>query len=194
MTSNTKNLNLKIDQATESTKFKEWRSDIDSNFEKIDIAYGKVVTDVQTATDSTEGWDTKVAEVTSENAKIYVELSSKVTAVSGKSLVDDTLIDKLETDYTKEEVDSTFVTKETLANTTIKKEDINLNNYYTKSEVNSIVIGGSSEALKDYYTKEEVEAMLVGDTDIKKIIDYLDALNGYELSMTEFDILNGNGD
>ena len=194
MASNTKNLNLKIDQATENTKFKDWRSDIDSNFEKIDTSYGKVVADVQTATDSTEDWDTKVADVTSENAKIYVELNSKVTAVSGKSLVDDTLIDKLKADYTKEEVDNTFVTKETLANTTIKKEDINLNNYYTKSEVNSIVIGGSSEALKDYYTKEEVEAMLVGDTDIKKIIDYLDALNGYELSMTEFDILNGNGD
>lgn len=194
MASNTKNLNLKIDQATENTTFKEWRSDVDSNFEKIDTTYGKVVTDVQTATDSAEDWDAKVADVTSENAKIYIELNSKVTAVSGKSLVDDTLIDKLETDYTKEEVDSTFVTKETLANTTIKKEDINLNNYYTKSEVNSIVIGGSSEALKDYYTKEEVEAMLVGDTDIKKIIDYLDALNGYEISMAEFDTLNGNGD
>jgi hypothetical protein len=35
--------------------------------------------------------------------------------------------------------------------------------------------------------------MLVGDADIQSIIDYLDALNGYELSMNEFDDLNGNG-
>ena len=46
---------------------------------------------------------------------------------------------------------------------------------------------------RSHYTKEEVNAMLVGDTDIQRIIDYLDALNGYELSMKEFDDLNGNG-
>lgn len=194
MASNTANLNLKVDQATEGTKFKEWRTDIDANFEKVDAAYGKINIDIKTATESTTEWDTKVAEVTSENAKIYTALAGKVTAVAGKSLVADDLIEKLNEDYTKDEVDDTFVTKETLANTTIKKEDINLTNYYTKSEVNSIVIGGSSEALKDYYTKEEVDAMLVGDADIQKIIDYLDALNGYELSMQEFDTLNGNGE
>lgn len=194
MASNTANLNLKVDQATESTKFKEWRTDIDANFEKVDKAYGKINTDIKAATESTTEWDTKVAGVTSENAKIYTALAGKVTAVAGKSLVADDLIEKLDEDYTKDEVDDTFVTKETLANTSIKKEDINLTNYYTKSEVNSIVIGGSSEALKDYYTKEEVDAMLVGDADIQKIIDYLDALNGYELSMKEFDTLNGNGE
>ena len=178
MPSNTTNLHLKVDQATESTKFKEWRSDIDSNFAIVDEAYGKINADIAEATTSTTQWASDIANVTDENSKIYTALAGKVTAVAGKSLVDDDLIEKLSEDYTKTEVDETFVTKETLANTTIKKEDINLNNYYTKSEVNSIVVGGSSEALKDYYTKEEVDEKLVGDADIQRIIDYLDALNG----------------
>ena len=194
MPSNTTNLHLKVDQATESTKFKEWRSDIDSNFTIVDEAYGKINADIAEATTSTTQWASDIANVTDENSKIYTALAGKVTAVAGKSLVDDELIAKLSEDYTKTEVDETFVTKETLANTTIKKEDINLNNYYTKSEVNSIVVGGSSEALKDYYTKEEVDEKLVGDADIQRIIDYLDALNGWELSMKEFDTLNGNGE
>lgn len=194
MPSNTTNLHLKVDQATESTKFKEWRSDIDSNFTIVDEAYGKINADIAEATTSTTQWASDIANVTDENSKIYTALAGKVTAVAGKSLVDDDLIEKLSEDYTKTEVDETFVTKETLANTTIKKEDINLNNYYTKSEVNSIVVGGSSEALKDYYTKEEVDEKLVGDADIQRIIDYLDALNGWELSMKEFDTLNGNGE
>lgn len=194
MPSNTTNLHLKVDQATESTKFKEWRSDIDSNFTIVDEAYGKINADIAEATTSTTQWASDIANVTDENSKIYTVLAGKVTAVAGKSLVDDDLIEKLSEDYTKTEVDETFVTKETLANTTIKKEDINLNNYYTKSEVNSIVVGGSSEALKDYYTKEEVDEKLVGDADIQRIIDYLDALNGWELSMKEFDTLNGNGE
>lgn len=194
MPSNTTNLHLKVDQATESTKFKEWRSDIDSNFTIVDEAYGKINADIAEATTSTTQWASDIANVTDENSKIYTALAGKVTAVAGKSLVDDELIEKLSEDYTKTEVDETFVTKETLANTTIKKEDINLNNYYTKSEVNSIVVGGSSEALKDYYTKEEVDEKLVGDADIQRIIDYLDALNGWELSMKEFDTLNGNGE
>ena len=194
MPSNTTNLHLKVDQATESTKFKEWRSDIDSNFTIVDEAYGKINADIAEATTSTTQWASDIANVTDENSKIYTALAGKVTAVAGKSLVDDDLIEKLSEDYTKTEVDETFVTKETLANTTIKKEDINLNNYYTKSEVNSIVVGGSSEALKDYYTKEEVDEKLVGDADIQRIIDYLDALNGWELAMKEFDTLNGNGE
>lgn len=194
MPSNTTNLHLKVDQATESTKFKEWRSDIDSNFTIVDEAYGKINADIAEATTSTTQWASDIANVTDENSKIYTALAGKVTAVAGKSLVDNDLIEKLSEDYTKTEVDETFVTKETLANTTIKKEDINLNNYYTKSEVNSIVVGGSSEALKDYYTKEEVDEKLVGDADIQRIIDYLDALNGWELSMKEFDTLNGNGE
>lgn len=194
MPSNTTNLHLKVDQATERTKFKEWRSDIDSNFEIVDEAYGKINADIAEATTSTTKWASDIANVTDENSKIYTALAGKVTAVAGKSLVDNDLIEKLSEDYTKTEVDDTFVTKETLANTTIKKEDINLNNYYTKSEVNSIVIGGSSEALKDYYTREEIDAKLVGDADIQRIIDYLDALNGWELSMKEFDTLNGSGD
>lgn len=193
MPSNTTNLHLKINHQNEDTTFREWRGDIDSNFETIDGAYGKITKDIETAINSTDEWDQKVIDISTENSNIYNEINKKVSAVPGSSLVSDALIQKLEDDYSKSEIDLTFVTKEQLANTTIKQEDINLNNYYTKSEVNGIVTGGSAEALKDYYTKEEVNAMLVGDADIQRIIDYLDALNGYELSMKEFDDLNGNG-
>ena len=193
MPSDTTNLHLKVDQDTASTSFKQWREDIDDNFEAIDDAYKKINDDVDEANTGTAEWEQRITEISEENAAIYDAIAQKVTAVPGKSLVEDELITKLDEDYTKDEVDELFVTKETLANTTIKQEDINLNNYYTKSEVNGIVTGGSAEALKDYYTKEEIDDMLVGDADIQRIIDYLDALNGYELSMKEFDELNGNG-
>lgn len=193
MPSDTTNLHLKVDQDTASTSFKQWREDIDDNFEAIDDAYKKINDDVDDANTGTAEWEQRITEISEENAAIYDAIAQKVTAVPGKSLVEDELITKLDEDYTKDEVDELFVTKETLANTTIKQEDINLNNYYTKSEVNGIVTGGSAEALKDYYTKEEIDDMLVGDADIQRIIDYLDALNGYELSMKEFDELNGNG-
>ena len=193
MPSNTTNLRLKINHQSEDTTFREWRGDIDSNFETIDSAYGKITEDIETAINSTDEWDQRVIDISAENSNIYYEINKKVSAVPGSSLVSDELIQKLNDDYSKSEIDSNFVTKEQLANTTIKQEDINLNNYYTKSEVNGIVTGGSAEALKDYYTKEEINEMLVGDADIQKIIDYLDALNGYELSMKEFDDLNGNG-
>ena len=193
MPSDTTNLHLKVDQDTASTSFKQWREDIDDNFEAIDDAYKKINDDVDEANTGTAEWEQRITEISEENAAIYDAIAQKVTAVPGKSLVEDELITKLDEDYTKDEVDELFVTKETLANTTIKQEDINLNNYYTKSEVNGIITGGSAEALKDYYTKEEIDDMLVGDADIQRIIDYLDALNGYELSMKEFDELNGNG-
>lgn len=194
MSSTTKNLNLVVDQATEETTFNQWRSDVNDNFKKVDSKYVEINTNIDTATTGAADWETKVSEITAENTNIYTVLANKVNKETEKSLVDDTLITKLETDYSKDEVDATFVTKETLQNTIIKQEDINLNNYYTKAEVNGLVTGGSTEALKDYYTKEEVDDKLVGDADIQKIIDYLDALNGYELSMKELDALNGNGE
>lgn len=192
MPSKTANLQLNVDYDT-NTKVAEWRAGIDSNFVKIDQSYGQILTNIDTAIDNTSVWEKKVENIVALNKELHSALADKMDTQTGKSLVDITLIEKLADDYTKEEIDATFVTKEVLSNTTIKKEDINLENYYTKSEVNSIVIGGSSEALKDYYTKEEIENMLAGDADIKKLIDYLEVLNGYELSLKELEQLNGIG-
>ena len=193
MPSKTTNLNLNVDYDNE-TKVVEWREGIENNFKTIDNKYGEILTDIDLAINSTSQWEQEVADVVSENTQIYSELANKVNIQSGKSLVDDNLIQKLEDDYTKQEVDDTFVTKEVLNNTTITKEDINLDNYYTKSEVNGLITGGSTEALKDYYTKEEINDMIVGDADIKNLIDYLEVINGYEPALDEFDDLNGNGD
>lgn len=192
MPNKTPNLKLNIEYET-NTKVITWRAGVDYNFTTIDTVYGQILSDISTALTSTDDWAQRITDNIAENNEIYAELAKKITKNPGESLVANELIEKLDEDYSKDEVDATFVTKETLANTTIKREDINLNNYYTKAEVNGIATAGSAEALKDYYTKEEIDEMLVGDADIQSIIDYLDALNGYELSMNEFDDLNGNG-
>ena len=157
MPSNTTNLHLKINHQNEDTTFREWHGDIDSNFETIDGAYGKITTDIETAINSTDEWDQKIIDISTENSNIYNEINKKVSAVPGSSLVSDALIQKLENDYSKSEIDLTFVTKEQLANTTIKQEDINLNNYYTKSEVDNLLSNISVNSI----TNEEIEEICV---------------------------------
>ena len=191
MPSKTVNLNLNVDY-NNNTSFAELREGIENNFRIIDNKYGEISTNIEDAIDSTTTWENAVTEISNENIAIHAELATKVTAQSGKSLVDDTLIQKLDDDYSKQEIDDTFVTQERLENTVITREDIDLDNYYTKSEVNGLVTGGTPEALKDYYTKEEIDDMIAGDGDIKALIEYLEIINGYSVSNEEFDLLNGN--
>ena len=162
MPSNTTNLRLKINHQNEDTTFREWRGDIDSKFETIDGAYGKITEDIETAINSTDEWDQRVIDISTENSNIYNEINKKVSAVPGSSLVSDELIQKLDDDYTKSEIDSNFVTKEQLANTTIKQEDINLNNYYTKAEVNGIVTGGFGAKISQFFSVSNVKVLNKG--------------------------------
>lgn len=192
MPNKTTTLNLNIEHE-EDTKIKDWRSDLDDNFKIIDSSLKNLDDYIDEAISHDQEWLNQVNEVTGKNSDIYIEISKKVSSETGKSLVSNDLIQKLEEDYTKDELYQEFVTKEELAETKITADDINLSNYYTRSEVNGLIVGGSEEALQDYYTKNEIDNMLVGDSDLNAILDYLDAINGYELSMKEFDELNGNG-
>lgn len=192
MPNKTNTLNLNIEHE-EDTKIKDWRSDLDDNFKIIDSSLKNLDDYIDEAISHDQEWLNQVNEVTGKNSDIYIEISKKVSSETGKSLVSNDLIQKLEEDYTKDELYQEFVTKEELAETKITADDINLSNYYTRSEVNGLIVGGSEEALQDYYTKNEIDNMLVGDSDLNAILDYLDAINGYELSMKEFDELNGNG-
>lgn len=189
----TENMELRVGfDEVETTHY--YISEMSNNFERTDTYYGDLLADDAELNRLLNVIENRFSVDAKEKEAIVRLLNNKVALTDQKDLVLNTLITKLDTDYSKETLDSTFTSNTDLVNKidTICNEI--LKDYYTKAEVEDLVEKGSGSKMDNYYTKAEIDEKIPDKEDLSIIQQFLESRTEYYNNLTIFTKLNGKGD
>ena len=189
----TENMELRVgfDEA-ETTHY--YISEMSNNFERTDTYFGDLLTDDAELNRLVRVIENRFSVDAKEKEAIVRLLNNKVALTDQKDLVLNTLITKLDTDYSKDALDSTFTSNTDLVNKIATICNEILKDYYTKAEVEDLVEKGSGSKMDNYYTKAEIDEKIPDKEDLSIIQQFLESRTEYYNNLALFTKLNGKGE
>lgn len=186
----TLNKNFRINYPN-NYKTQSWLSSLNDIFSSIDSEYKKLDTKEINLKNIISTISNKFHADEIEKDGILRTLGIKVSQEEGKSLLSSTLINKIIEDYSKEELESIFGTKEDLEYyLSLVEKDI-MKDYHTKQELLDLInLGEGSNTFTDYYKKSEIHELIPEKEDFSTLISSLN-LSDYNADIKLFTDLNG---
>lgn len=189
----TNNLDLRVGFKPEETVH-YYISEDSKNFKLIDSTF-KTIKDKDTAlTTLFSNIDQRLLNDKNEKDAIWRLVNNKLEQVDNKNIVLNTLITKLSTDYSKEQLDALIASNDDLKATIDKLCDEIMQDHYTKTEVDDLVSKGSGSKMENYYTKAEIDEKIPEAEDLSQIQQFLENMTYYYNNLKLFTALNGKGE
>ena len=189
----TNNLDLRVGFKPDETAH-YYISEDSKNFKLIDSTF-KTIKDKDTVlTTLFSNIDQRLLNDKNEKDAIWRLVNNKLEQVDNKDIVLNTLITKLSTDYSKEQLDALIASNDDLKATIDKLCDEIMQDHYTKTEVDDLVSKGSGSKMENYYTKTEIDEKIPEAEDLSQIQQFLENMTYYYNNLKLFTALNGKGE